>query len=57
MGVKTTELRQIYIQLNVELEAKQVVAVLWRGGEAIRQKRRLGGGMIGSTFIVSPSEQ
>jgi hypothetical protein len=38
MGVNNTEPRQRYIQLNAEAERKRVVAVIWSGGEAIRQK-------------------
>jgi hypothetical protein len=49
--------RQTYIQSNAELQAKMVVVVVWRAGEAIRQKGRLGGRPAGSTFIGRPSEK
>jgi hypothetical protein len=56
MGVNITEPRQTYIQSNAEAEAKPVVAVVWRGGEAIRQKGRLEGKVVRPTFIGRPSE-
>jgi hypothetical protein len=56
MGVNITEGRQTYIQSNVEQEAKPVVVVVWRGGEAIRQNGRFGGRAVRPTFIGKPSE-
>jgi hypothetical protein len=38
MGIYITEPRQAYIRSNAAAEAKPVVAVVWRGGEARRQK-------------------
>jgi hypothetical protein len=43
MRVNTTERRQASIPSNGEEEAKPVVVVVSRGGEARRQKGRLGG--------------
>jgi hypothetical protein len=38
IGVNIAEPRKTHIQLNAEPEAKPVFMVVWRGGEAIRQK-------------------
>jgi hypothetical protein len=46
MGVNITERRHTSISLNVEQEAKPVVVVVSRGGEARTQKAPLGGTRI-----------
>jgi hypothetical protein len=56
MRVNVTEPKQTSIPSNVEPEGKPVVVVVWRGGEAIRQKGRLGGRAVGFAFIGRPSE-
>jgi hypothetical protein len=51
MRVNVTEPRQTPIPSNVELEAKPVVVVVARGGEARRQNPRLGGRKVGQHFL------
>jgi hypothetical protein len=51
MGVNIAEPRQTHIQSNAEPERKPVVTVVWGGGEAIRQKRRLGGRTVGRDLL------
>jgi hypothetical protein len=51
MGVNITEPRETYIQSNAEPEANPAVRVVWRGGEARRQKGRLGGRKVGEDLL------
>jgi hypothetical protein len=44
------------IQSNPELEAKPVVVVVWRGGEAREQKGRWGGRAARAIFAGRPSD-
>jgi hypothetical protein len=56
MRVKIIEGMQTYIQSNAEGETNPVVVVVWRDGEAIRQKGRLKGRKVRATFIGTPAE-
>jgi hypothetical protein len=51
MRVNVTEPRQTSIPSNVEPEAKPVVVVVSRGGEARRQRRRVGGRKAGQDLL------
>jgi hypothetical protein len=51
MRVTIIEPRQTSIPSNVEQEAKPVVVLVSRGGEARRQKRRLGGREVGRGLL------
>jgi hypothetical protein len=51
MRVNITEPRLTYIPSNEEPEAKPVVVVASRGGEARRQKRSLRGRKVGQDFF------
>jgi hypothetical protein len=51
MRLNIAEPRQALIPSNAELEAKRVVVVVSRGGEARRQKRRLGGRKVGRGLL------
>jgi hypothetical protein len=56
MRVNIIEGRQTCIQSNVEPERKRVVAVVWRGGEARRHKRRLERRAVRAKYTGKPSE-
>jgi hypothetical protein len=56
MGVDVVEPRQTFIQSNAEPEAKPVVALDLRDGEASGQKGRLEGKAVSFRFTGMPSE-
>jgi hypothetical protein len=51
MRENITKPRQISIPSNVELEAKSVVVVVWRDGEARREKQELRGRQVGQAVL------